>query len=77
MSSTYPLPAPRSSRRGSPISVPATGSGKNADISRPTIRRTSSESSTWEAGRVATWRPSLSTVIVSQRSKISLSRWET
>ncbi len=53
------------------------GSGKNDEIGRPTIRRTSAASSSSAAGRVATRRPSLRTVIVSQRSKISLSRWET
>ena len=77
MPSTYPLPAPRSSSRGSPTSVPSTLSGKNEEIERPTISRTSAASSSSAAGWVATCWPSLRTVIVSQRSKTSLSRWET
>ena len=75
--STYPLPALRSSRRGSPGSTPSTLSGKNDEIERPTMSRTSDASSSSAAGWVVTCWPSFRTVMVSQRSKTSLRRWET
>ena len=67
----------RSVSRTSPTSVPGILSGKYDVSGRPTICRTSEASVSPLAGPVLTWRPSLRIVMVWQRSKISLSRWET
>ena len=64
-------------RRTSPTTTSSGLSGKYCVSGRPTISRTSSPSVSSSAGRVATCWPSLRMVMVWQRSKISLSRWET
>ena len=67
------LASPSARSTTSPIS--ASSFGKSASSERPTIRRTISPWGSWPAGRVATCRPSRSTVTVSASDATSSSRW--
>src|SRR5918992_1344391 len=72
--STLPRVMPLTRRSTSPISV--SGFGYRLPISRPTISLTSLSSSSSEAGRVSTTRPSRMTVTRSAMRKISSSLCE-